>query len=328
MARLLLFNPEHDYALANGGPYYIPPAAVKLLSSRLQYLPMVWAQTGDFILRADNIIQSYPDLKSMSVKAINDKLENIETWGWNPALRHRLLSLGIRENLLPDLIYLNTLRQLSHRRISISCNRFLSSPIIPTEIDSVSEAEKYAAYHRGCFFKLPWSSGGRGVLATIELNSSQIKEWVTGGIRRQGSILAEPFIDRSLDFASLWTITDGIVGFDGLSVSLSDGRGKYKGNLLGTQEDLSSYISRFTSNLSSHIIDRQKEFISNKIAPFYNGKLGIDMACDKNGTVYPCIEVNLRRTMGHVAMDYLSFLQGGKSLPPGIKLPLINIKDI
>ena len=328
MARLLLFNPEHDYALAHGGPYYMPPVSVRNIALHLQFIPLIWSRKGDFILGADNEIFNSEDLSQISLNECYPFIDKIIPWGWDAATRFRLESIGFAKSLLPGLDFLDMVRRLSHRRISIKCNEYLDSPLIPKEIFNVNEAEEFVASHPGCYFKLPWSSGGRGVLATAELNSDQIREWILGALRRQGSVMAEPFINRVIDFSSLWKISESQTFFEGLSISLSDGRGKYKGNLFGPQVEIFNYVKKNCDKKISPILKRQKEFIGQYISPYYQGEMGIDMIIGQDKEIYPCVEINLRRTMGHVALNYNKFLKTGKILPLKMSLPLINIKTV
>lgn len=330
--KVWVFNPEHDYALAHGGSHYMAPASVRRLAHEKELLPLAWARKGDGVLVRDCTMvfpvdgngawdSAYgangfiPDASSVyshsiPVSEIMNEITEIEPWGWDMAVRHRLLSLGFPESLLPSPDYIDSLRRLSHRRISIAANRFLGSPLIPEEFSKVDEAMEFYRRHPGCYFKLPWSSGGRGVLATAELSSPQVREWVSGGIRRQGSVMGEPGVARVIDFASLWTVEDGDVTFEGWSVSLSDGRGKYDGNVRLPQEELLALITRhLPRSVVEKTVERQREFIRAEIAPHYQGKMGIDMMADGKGNLYPCVEVNLRRTMGHVviALDFLKW---------------------
>lgn len=255
----------------------------------------------------------------------NALFDEVFPWGWDPALRQRLLSLGVPERLLPSNEFLDILRRLSHRRISIACNEFLGSPSVPAEFFSVEEALGFALSSPGCYFKMPWSSGGRGVVATADLSQSQIREWLIGCLRRQGSVLAERGVDRNLDFASLWSISEqGQVRFEGMSVSECDGRGKYKGNLSASQDLISRYILSKAPSFTSDIIEAQRDFIAAEIAPFYHGKLGIDMMADTDGVVYPCVEINLRITMGHVALNWHELPKARKAGLPLNNLPLLE----
>ena len=304
MARLLVFNPDHDYALAHGGAYYCPPAPVVKLARELYRLPACWGEEGDYVLRPDGMAESIGCGAPERVEALRGRIESVEPWGWNAALKHRLVELGCDLSLLPDDEELEKLRRLSHRRISISCNEALGSPLVPKECFSEEEAMDFRKENPGCYFKMPWSSGGRGVIATEEVTEEKTREWVRGSIRRQGSVMAERRIDRKLDFATLWNIDpEGTVMMEGLSVFRSDGRGKYGGNLREPQARLQAMIREAAPTYSEAVAERQKRFIEEHIAPHYRGKLGIDMAVDSAGTIYPCVELNLRRTMGHVALE-------------------------
>lgn len=329
MARLLVFNPQHDYALANGTPYYKPPKSILRLSESLQFLPLILSKDDDFILLADNRIYNIATAETFDLQP--DAWLNIEEvipWGWDSELKHRLLSLGITEDILPSDARLSEIRRLSHRRLSIDCNSFLSSNSVPTEFFHESDAMKFAADNPGCYFKLPWSSGGRGVVDTVELNPSQISQWIHGAIRKQKSVLAERRIDPGFLFASLWMANGNQISFQGVSISLSDGRGKYKGNVFGPQEKLRKHIESFTLISLDDILQRQSLFISEFIGPNYNGPIGIDMMADSQGTVFPCVEINLRFTMGHIAMHFSELPEDKKrKIACLCKLPLIDIND-
>lgn len=332
MSTLYAFNPEHDYALAHGGKYYMPPASVRDLRCRLQLLPLIWSNPEDYIL-CDNgeIINAGRFFDHNQSPHSSYKFENIEPWGWDKAIATRIRTLGIGSDLIPTDNELENLRRLSHRRISIGANEFLNSPFIPKECFDEEETMEFVRENPGCYLKLPWSSGGRGVLATGELNESQIREWAHGAIRRQGSVMAEKGLVRRLDFASLWNSYEGHAIFEGFSLSISDGRGKYDGNVCDSQEKILIYIRERCPEYSEEIILSQTQFINKEIAPFYRGKMGIDMIGDREGRLYPCVEINLRRTMGHVSMDYYNLscekkrLLRDNAIFPGLSLNIDSI---
>ena len=306
MARLLIFNPEHDYALANGSFYYRPPKSITLLAEQLRFVCATWGDPGDLVLSPDNrFFQISREGISEADPGYNPRdIEEISPWGWNPLLKHRLLSLGFTASNMPNDEELRHIRRLSHRRISIAFNEALHSPLIPKEFFSEEEAIQFAKQHPGCYFKLPWSSGGRGVVDTSELNERQIRQWAHGALKKQNSIMAETPVDKKIVFASLWEINDGRPEYKGFSISLSDGRGKYKGNIVAPQRAMQQYLQDISGENIYAYLEKQSEFLRNEVAPFYYGSLGIDMMVDKNGLIFPCIELNLRKTMGHVALRY------------------------
>lgn len=81
--------------------------------------------------------------------------------------------------------------------------------------------------------------------------------------------------------------------------------GVYTGNTLAPQAALERVLARQFDGL-----DILKEIcsavLSQRIAARYEGPLGVDMMLVKTAQgimLHPCIEVNLRRTMGYVALD-------------------------
>lgn len=50
------------------------------------------------------------------------------------------------------------------------------------------------------------------------------------------------------------------------------------------------------------MIESQRLAIDSLIAPHYNGPVGIDMFSTVEGDLNPCVEINLRLTMGLAAL--------------------------
>ena len=81
--------------------------------------------------------------------------------------------------------------------------------------------------------------------------------------------------------------------------------GGYMGNALAPQAALERVLAR---QFDGWDILKQicTEVLSQHIAARYEGPLGVDMMLVKTAQgimLHPCIEVNLRRTMGYVALD-------------------------
>lgn len=306
------------------------PASIKKLEKTLDFLPCIWADADDFILLADNTFVRASNKKETATSAIvSQEINQVEPWGWDAAIRHRLLKLGIDNRLLPDDNEIEKTRRLSHRRISIQANKEMKSPFVPIEIFTVEDAVAFWKERDGlCYFKMPLSGGGRGVLACSELNETQVRQWVGGGIRKQGSLLAENEIERAIDFASLWTVRKSEVIFEGYSISMLDGRGKYRGNVSASRHELLKIIRKKTEYDLAPVIELQHKFIASEIMPHFIGKIGIDMAADKRGRIYPCVEINLRRTMGHVALEYARLPEGKRKNIDISKFPIIPLDSL
>ncbi len=293
MNRLFWFNPENDLALAAGTGNYTPPAAAAALRQSGVKLPLLWADSSDEIF----------DSQSHTIIA-NPALVP-EPWGWSVYTRNRLLRAGMPAGAMPADRLLEQMRQLSHRRtaIDVLCGIACGTKLIPAEAFSAEEA--FAIITRlkeDAVLKLPWSCSGRGVFYTKKMKRLQIESVVRGSISRQGSVIIEPRYDRLTDFAMLFHCDCDRVSYRGLSLFATDSSGNYSGNLIAAQEviqerlgiDVSYYASKLEAVLSGIVVGK------------YSGWLGVDMMTYRTSggetAVNPCVEVNLRMTMGVAAL--------------------------
>lgn len=321
-----IFNPDTDYALAAGRKIYSPPAKIVAIRKSMALFPATFAAPEDMILLLDNLspdqIKSSPyfhvasekNLKIVWLQDIADMVSvskseiSIRPWGWNHTLFRTLCRAGVPEELLKSQQKIDSIRALSHRRTAIPFRKSLEMSLPDIEIDhavelfTVEDAIDFGEEHPGAYFKAPWSSSGRGVVNSFELTGQGLKEWMSGCIRRQGSILGEIGRVRAGDFASEWWCAKGDARFLGLSVFKTSGRGRYLGNIKASQQDLEKMISGFSPLWNSRIIEAQKVALDSIIAPYYDGPVGIDMFASCEGNINPCVEINLRQTMGHAAL--------------------------
>ena len=322
---IFIFNPETDYALSVGEGQYTAPKSVIALRLRLSPVISSVLSSSDYMLlfseeerervRREVIDRRYArhsefvtiEELTQLLEIISDEEKIIFAWGWNHTLCKLLKKAGVESSLLPSITALDSLRMLSHRRTTIvfnqELNKLLSLNIpIPKELTDLSEAMSLLEKNPDCFLKSPWSCSGRGVVRTTDLSSSDIKNRIRSTINRQGSIMIENAASKEMDFASEWYINEGVAHFLGLSVFQVSPTGEYKGNIIASQEELAGLIYEATPLWSSDYIDAQKVTLEKIIAPNYSGPVGIDMLVEIDKSIRPCIEVNLRHTMGHVAL--------------------------
>lgn len=303
---IYLFNPETDLALANGGASYTPPLRIATAMSRLALLPALYAPAGSEILVRENdmtngILRDIAysrDMKVVNMSEIYSRQQPVSPWGWNLALRNELLRAGVADTLLPSKETLSVYRDLSHRRTSIKINRLLGSEG-GTECFTADEALAAISGYGNCVIKSPWSSSGRGVWMTHNINDMKLSNLIKNVLLSQGSVLIERYIEKKIDCATEWIYTQGKALFKGLSVFNTDEKGKYFYNIISSQSELRDMFPEITDSLIAH----QQTAIEKTISTHYEGPLGVDMMIAKNGEVIPCVEVNLRMTMGYVALE-------------------------
>lgn len=322
MKKLYIFNPDTDYALAADRKYYTPPAGVLELRRKYALLPAAFANIGDAILLLDYNEKSITELeyfdlcleKDIRLIRLND-LNNLSVaddyyvtpWGWDKNIRQIILDSGANLRGILSEERLKRLRELSHRRTTIAFLKSISSIVnseieIPEETADIDYALDRFKNNPNLYFKAPWSSSGRGILHTADLEIKHVRPWVKGIISKQGSVMIEKAYDRKLDFATEWRCEKGIAEFLGFSVFVTSRRGKYHYNINDKQSNLFQIIKKHSPSFSDEIIDLQKKSIEQIIAPEYEGPLGIDMLVTKSGVINPCVELNLRYTMGMIGL--------------------------
>lgn len=313
--RLHIFVPENDLALASGTFNYTPPPIGMKMHLAGEALPMAYAAKGDRFLSygfSDTELRRLtallgPDIDVASRDEICSGDFTPAPWGWSQYTRSILSEMGVPESSLPSQKDIEEMRRLSHRRTSIAINKFIGHEAAK-ELFTPEEVKALLAEGGDFYMKQPWSGSGRGVISTAGMNREAVMKFATASIRRQGSVMAEKALLSVGDFASLWYCENAKAEFHGFSRFLTYGDGgKYAGNLVAPQEMiLQSILDLGVDRIKlDEIIAGLETALTACIAHIYSGPVGVDMLAYKkeNGEVEiaPCIEVNLRYTMGFVA---------------------------
>ena len=320
-----IFNPETDYALSCPGDAYNPPASVVRLRKEMALFPATYARRGDAVVVVDSpdkeALRKSPHYgaalqKELSILRLDELGQFLEggginlgdvhllPWGWNLSLRSLLLRHGVPSSLLKNEDEIAEIRRLAHRRTTIPFQRELAR-LLPSlnimearELATEEEAMAFAEENPGAYFKMPWSSSGRGVVCASRMSVQKLREWIHGAISRQGSVIGEHGYDRTADFATEWVCSGGFARFAGLSWFSTSSNGNYLRNAPLSQPEIDANIRKASPSWGHDIINAQREALDSLIAPYYNGPLGIDMLADKDGRINPCVEINIRMTMG------------------------------
>lgn len=318
MARLHLFNPENDIALAAGTANFTPPKAAVALRQAGAALPLWYAHAGDRILCHGingRWLTEQNTLFGMDVDVFDHIPGSDLTpapWGWSHAVRREFLSEGFSSDRLPDDEQLELWRQLSHRRTSSALREaiapHLGFDIAPAavEINDCQSLATWLAEHPASILKSPWSSSGRGLIDTRRMRPDEVLRRAEGVIRRQGSVMVENAYERTADFALLFMCERGVCRHVGYSLFSTDASGNYNGNYLAPDNMLLATIGKYyPPERITSVASAIEITLTEMIAPVYNGPLGVDMltAAMPDGTIMidATVELNLRMTMGFVA---------------------------
>lgn len=327
MARLHLFFPENDLALARNLEHYTAPPAAVALRHAGALLGLWYGDPGDKVADYGTNASWYDRVVTrfgLETDLFDGDTSALEAapWGWSKASRLALLNLGFQRSSLPDDEELNRIRMLSHRRTAIALSTALAGEVPFTiapaahECRSFDEVKCKLEQLGASILKSPWSSSGRGLIPVNRTDIDGHRRAVEGIISRQGSVLIEPRLDKAADFAMLFTMTGGRAIYNGLSLFATAGLGIYTGNELAADEELGRRISSFLpSGQLEAIRSVLPHVLDDIIGSGYEGPLGVDMMAVRNAdfSLAPAVELNLRMTMGHVCrLFYLKHIEAGR----------------
>ncbi len=335
MPTVHIFNPEHDIALAYNLERFTPPKAGRQLRHDLGFLPMLWAEEDDMILVDDKDVAiealsklplstkgqlvTHGELKDV-MRHMDASVVGLAPWGWDAAIANQLERAGIPRELLPSPTNLDCIRAMSHRNWAaehiLSALETISNDIVGTtwNIQHLDEVDGLQEKYGRLMMKQPWSSSGRGVRQVSKrLRGCQSKEeenlerWILKTIHEQGSIMAEPLYDKVEDFGMEFRSNgQGNIEYCGLSL-FQTVNGAYSGNWIAAEEEKMQHLLSYglPLELFQKVIDMIIGITSRHFHEVYCGPFGVDMMIVNHQgrlKLHPCVELNLRCTMGHVAL--------------------------
>lgn len=338
---LHIFNPDHDEALADNTPYYTPRRAARLLADSLAALPAWWAARGDLVLASpgDKLPEPLTDSGVRLVSPADltpeqaERIEGIAPWGWDPRLRHRLGALGLPPHLLPTDGELLRLRALSSRLSAVkllqAVQADMPSPAFRSRwCTSCEELTEAVEAYGQAVAKAPWSGSGRGVFRLDPQVPADRWQRAWRIVQTQGAVEVEPLYDRIADFAAEFSMTgDGRICYEGLSLFSTTPGGAYTGNVVASQERLLRRLLREAERAEPGCAARTEAAIRRTVgrlqtclptlAGAYRGPLGVDLMLVRTETgrvaVHPCVEINVRHTMGRAALHLTRYLPGAEA---------------
>lgn len=315
---LFIFNPDCELAIANGSPYYMPPANIVRMASDLACLSVYLAGDGDYVLVNEypeaGFIEQLEKRLGYKCKAVvwdewqRSDMKEAEPWGWSPKICHQLEKAGLsrqwtegRKELYSRKKAQEVLRHLA------GMLPFIEQDVVPQICFSIEDVVRKTTEGR-YIIKAPWSSSGRGLLMLADTPDSKQKQWLSGMFKRQGYMMLEKRLDKVFDFAMEFRSEQGKgVGFIGFSAFQTGENGEYRGNYIGDQGWIEN---RLCADLGKETLAKVKEqlisVLSEVLSPVYSGYMGVDMMIYRNDRnelcIQPCVEINLRYNMGIVAL--------------------------
>ena len=288
-------------ALADGQPGYTPPASIRQMRHDLAWLPKWWAAEDDLV---------WDGIEPLHLQ----QGDEILPWGWSPSLIHQLRQAGVADGFLPTAEAMERLRRLSHRQTAVEALHAMhdetlighwlcgESRLCHTVEEVFPEGDSPSRNEEGggWLLKAPWSSSGKGLMPADAPNA---RAWCRRVIAQQGSVVVERRLTRLADFALLFQLDgQGGVEYRGLSMFNTGETGNYTGNWLAPEGEKLQWLMQYVP--PQVLMDVRRWWEEHLRHYDYRGPMGVDMMLAREG-LCPCIEINWRMTMGHVA-QYLT----------------------
>ncbi len=335
-----VFNPEHDLALASREVRFQPPSMARRMREELSALPLWWVDVVDepVLIPVASIAQAQSWAASLTCAggvewtSFRDasaaaRVHGVRPWGWDVCLRYALMQWGVSRDALPDDDALEAMRCLSSRQLAVDALAFLRTelPDVPLCGDSVfcttdATVEEVLGRWGGCILKAPWSGSGKGLRLAPHGSDAPLAGWYRRVLQKQQGVVVEPFYNKLQDCALEYcALPDGEIRYEGISVFANTATGAYAGNRIASEVSNLTYLAErahlpveiFNARLL-RVIEVHRRFLKQRLAGRYVGPLGIDMMLCLVGdevVLHPCVEINLRCTMGWVALQLYKRLQ-------------------
>lgn len=327
MFKLHIYNPEHDIVLGKNDVSFTPPKAARLTREQFCHIPAFWAEDGDWVLVDDVICAennlrneerkcakvkfvTFDDLRKLTKEELPSK---VEPWGWDKHIVHRLVKCNpLFKNLVPSDEQLDEIRRMSSREFA--AKEMLPQIVAKNEAfigeartftGTIMELEEIVKNNGSIVLKSPWSCSGRGVKFIEKELSESEKGWVKNVLDEQGAIMIEPTYNKVLDFAMEFMVDEEYkTSYTGMNI-FSTKNGAYLQNNNENEENKTKEIGKYIDVALLDIIrDSIIEITSKHFRGKYTGPFGIDMMiiidAENKTKVHPCVEMNLRRTMGQI----------------------------
>lgn len=281
------FNPGYELSAKRRQAHYTPTKPVRQLRHDLATLPIYYAAEGEGVLVPEDLP---PELRTEQMASRVETGDRVVPWGAAPEVP------GIGYD--PDEMHRLASRERSLELWENLYDPWLFGPMMPPgRVSEESEVPREGRW----VAKLDFSSSGRGVFFPRSIEELQEL------LRRHQELYLEPWLDRVADRGYEFVRhPDGGIEYVGVHL-FTTGQGRYGASLVAPREVVREQLRRQPTTPTheeyvSHLLERLRGYDFHG----YAGPFGIDTVVWRDGDhlrLAPSVEINLRRTMGHVALE-------------------------
>lgn len=305
MSKIHIANAQFEWELKQiSTPQLETSFQIHPIYLQLQFLPCLYSDPDDVVMvshlpdpeykdRLDALGIAIPKLKLFSTPDIPQY--PIDYWGASQSI-----ALWAREkNLSYKMPQWKCVKEVNSKEFSFSVSpKLAQARLLRNEKEALDWIDKTSGAR---VFKSVYGLAGRGHFHV----HNGLDEKALSFLRKQWKyghpVLAEPWVDRILDFSTQWLIAeDGSVTYLGATICQNDAKGSYKRTIVQPNDSLDPY---------THFLIEHKQQVLQVLDLMhkkgYFGHVGVDaMIYQMQGEthLHPIVEINARKTMGWVAL--------------------------
>ncbi len=272
---------------------------------QLQFLPFLYADREDFVcvtarppeefwVALNDLNISPPKLHLLSENVPSSG--SVESWGASPSVATWAKKQGLSYELPP----IEVVKQVNSKLFSFT----ESSKLVGAAL--VQNAEELEAWMENTpgpkVLKTCFGVSGKGHFLLVPgYDPEKLEHFVQREWREKRPLIAEPWVERVLDFSTQWKI-DEEIQYLGSTVSESTERGAHLQNRVGNEITLFGEHYSFLEEHRAAVVPILQKMVSLG----YFGNVGIDAMLykyEEKTLLHPVVEINARKTMGWAALE-------------------------
>ena len=331
------FNPnaERHVAAARGGTKFVSKKMSAAMEEDCEMVMLSWCRREDVVLMRkppSNRHLAYlkhagfhlPEV--VEAGALGDrKLGGMRPWAWSPD------ASGLLEDHADSVS-----RQVPWQWRSALPDDWLSKeigvrlleelgvderPAVCRDLDETMATLRDLLAAGRVLLKGSYACAGRDHLRVDSGQVDEAREWLARVLAEHGSVVVERWRERVADFSALYEMSGGKVEHVGMTVMENDPRGRFLASRVAPKwtslldDEVSSFLYR-----EAGVMQWYRESIPavlGKLLPGYVGPLGVDAMVfrEADGSLgwSPVVELNVRMTMGRVALELMKKSRSGSA---------------
>ena len=329
------FNPfaEEELAASLRGENFTPKKSAAAMESDVEMVMLAWCRRDDILfMRERPSIEHLIALQRagfqlpefMTEDELDGrKLGGMRPWAWSPEVSKKWQARADQVSPKVAWQWRDALpAEWLSKQAGVDLLKHLGeeAPLVSDDVEAIREEVERIHADGPVLLKGIHSCAGRSHLKVEPSEWENALDWVKANLDRHGKLLVEPWVERVADFSMLYEMTPDGVESVGASVIENDAHGRYLGTRVAAkwttllEDEVTTWLHREV-DIQQWIEERWPEALQ-KLLPGYIGPVGIDCMVWRDGEGLnwsPVVEVNVRMTMGRVALELAGKSRPGRS---------------